>query len=95
MHWVFLILSLYSQVSQIPFISLYFKHFQAISALRFASALANVNEEKEGEKEKISHTLLHSHTARALCTDSEIMREKKRKREGKRYGQRMKKKEVH
>ncbi|MEE1184558.1 MAG: hypothetical protein UHX92_00605, partial [Acutalibacteraceae bacterium] len=34
-----------------PFISLYFKHFQAISALRFASALANVNEEKEGEKE--------------------------------------------
>ena len=35
-----------------PFISLYFKHFQAISALRFASALANVNEENEGEKEK-------------------------------------------
>ena len=46
-----------------------------------------MNEEKEGEKEKISHTLLHSHTARALCTDSEKMREKKRKREGKRYGQ--------
>ena len=40
-----------------------------------------MNEEKEGEKEKISHTLLHSHTARALCPDSEIMREKKRKRE--------------
>ena len=78
-----------------PFISLYFKHFQAISALRFASALATVNEEKEGEIEKISHILLHSHTARALCTDSEIMREKKRKREVKRYGQRMKKKEVH
>ena len=35
-----------------------------------------VNEEKEGEKEKISHTLLHSHTARALCPDSEKMREK-------------------
>ena len=54
-----------------------------------------MNEEKEGEKEKISHTLLHSHAARALCTDSEIVREKKRKRERKRYGQRMKKKEVH
>ena len=78
-----------------PFISLYFKHFQAISALRFASALANVNEEKERKRRNLSHTLLHSHAARALCTDSEIMREKKRKREVKRYGQRMKKKEVH
>ena len=95
MHWVFLILSLYSQVSQIPFISRYFRHFQAISALRFASALANVNEEKEGEKEKTRILKLSSHTARALCPDSEIMREKKRKRERKRYGQRMKKKEVH
>jgi hypothetical protein len=56
--------------------------------LRFASALANVNEEKEGEKEKISHTLLHSHTARALCPDSEKMREKRIERERKRYGQR-------
>ena len=36
-----------------------------------------MNEEKEGEKEKISHTLLHSHTARALCLDSEKMREKR------------------
>ena len=87
MHWVFLILSLYSQVSQIPFISLYFKAFQGVSALRFASALANVNEEKEGEKEKISHTLLHSHTARALCPNSEMMREKRKERERKRYGQ--------
>ena len=78
-----------------PFISLYFKHFQAISALRFASALANVNGEKERKRRNLSHTLLHSHTARALCPDSEIMREKKRKRERKRYGQRMKKKEVH
>ena len=77
MHWVFLILSLYSQVSQIPFISLYFKAFQGVSALRFASALANVNEEKEGEKEKISQFPISSHTARALCPDSEIMREKK------------------
>ena len=59
--------------------------------MRFASALANVNEDKEGEKEKISHTLLHSHTARALCHASEIMREKRIEREGKRYGQRMKK----
>jgi hypothetical protein len=46
-----------------------------------------MNEEKEGEKEKIAQTLLHSHTARALCPDSEKMREKKRKRERKRYGQ--------
>ena len=87
MLWVLPILSTYFFLFQNPFISLYFKHFQAISALRFASALANVNEEKEGEKKKISHTLLHSHTARALCTDSEIMREKKRERERKRYGQ--------
>ena len=84
MHWVFLILSLYSQVSQIPFISLYFKHFQAISALRFASALAPVNEEKEGEKETPRIRKLSSHTARALCTDSEIMREKRIERERKR-----------
>ena len=42
-----------------PFISLCFRPFQAISALRFASALANVNEEKEGEKEKISHISPH------------------------------------
>ena len=51
-----------------PFISLYFKHFQAISALRFASALATVNEEKERKRRNLSHTLLHSHTVRALCT---------------------------
>ena len=60
-----------------PFISLYFKAFQGVSALRFASALANVNEEKEGEKEKISQFPISSHTARALCPASEIMREKK------------------
>ncbi len=46
-----------------------------------------VNEEKERKKENPSHTLLHSHTARALCPDSEIMREKRIEREGKRYGQ--------
>ena len=70
-----------------PFLSLYFKVFPFVNALRFASALANVNEEKEGEKEKISHTLLHSHTARALCPNSEKMREKRKERERKRYGQ--------
>ena len=46
-----------------------------------------MNEEKEGEKEKISHTLLHSHTARALCPNSEMMREKRKERERKRNGQ--------
>ena len=71
----------------IPFISLNFRTFQGVSALRFASALANVNEEKERKRRNLSHTLLHSHTARALCTDSEIMREKRIEREGKRYGQ--------
>ena len=71
----------------IPFISLNFRTFQGVSALRFASALATVNEEKERKRRNLSHTLLHSHTARALCTDSDKMREKKRKREGKRYGQ--------
>ena len=35
-----------------PFISLYFRPFQAISALRFASALANVNEDKKEKKRK-------------------------------------------
>ncbi len=34
-----------------PFISLYFGHFQGVSALRFASALATVNEEKERKRE--------------------------------------------
>ena len=47
-----------------------------------------MNEEKEGEKEKISQFPISSHTARALCTDSEIMREKRIEREGKRCGQR-------
>ena len=45
-----------SHVPSIPFISRYFKAFQGVSALRLASALATVNEEKEGEKEKISHS---------------------------------------
>ena len=60
-----------------PFLSLYFKVFQCANALRFASALAPVNEEKEGEKEKPRIRKLSSHTVRALCPDSEIMREKK------------------
>ena len=61
----------------IPFISPYFRTFQGVSALRFASALATVNEEKEGEKEKILQFPISSHIARALCPDSEIMREKR------------------
>ena len=70
-----------------PFLSLYFSHFQVISALRFASALAPVNEEKEGEKEKPRIRKLSSHTVRALCPNSEKMREKRKERERKRYGQ--------
>ena len=58
-----------------------------MSALVTHKLITVMNEEKEGEKEKISHTLLHSHTARALCTDSDKMREKRIEREGKRYGQ--------
>ena len=87
MHWVFLILSNYSRVSQIllfPFIS---SIFPFVNALRFASALANVNEEKEGEKEKPRIRKLSSHTVRALCPNSEKMREKRKERERKRYGQ--------
>ena len=34
-----------------PFISLYFRHFQGFSALRFDSALATVNDEKERKRE--------------------------------------------
>ena len=45
--------------------------------MRVASALATVNEKKERKRRNLSHTLLHSHTARARCPDSEIMREKK------------------
>ncbi len=71
-----------------PFLSLYFRHFQGVSALRFASALATVHEEKERKREEPSHILLHSHTARALCPDSVIMREKRKERGIKRYGQR-------
>ena len=78
-----------------PFLSLYFKVFQCVNALRFASALAKVNEEKEGEKEKPRIRKLSSHTVRALCPNFETMREKRKERERKRYGQRMKKKEVH
>ena len=70
-----------------PFLSLYFKVFQCVNALRIASALATVNEEKEGEKEKPRIRKLSSHTARALCPNSEKMREKRKERERKRYGQ--------
>ena len=79
MHWVFLILSIYFNLSQIPFISLYFRHFQGVSALRVASALATVNEKKERKRRNLSHTLLHSHTVRALCPDSEKNERKKEK----------------
>ena len=44
--------------------------------MRFASALAPVNEEKEGEKEKPRIRKLSSHTVRALCPNSEMMRKK-------------------
>ena len=80
----------YSQLSHfpsIPFISAYFKAFQGVSALRFVSALATVNEEEERKREENSQFPISSHTARALCPDSEKMREKKIEREGKRYGQ--------
>ena len=92
MHWVFLILSNYSRVSQIllfPFIS---SIFPFVNALRFASALATVNEEKEGENEKPRIRKLSSHTVRALCPNSEMMREKRKERERKRYGQNWEKK---
>ena len=70
-----------------PFLSLYFKVFQCVNALRIASALATVNEEKEGEKETPRIRKLSSHTVRALCPNSEKMREKRKERERKRYGQ--------
>ena len=70
-----------------PFISPYFKHFPFVNALRFASALAKVNEEKEGENEKPRIRKLSSHTVRALCPNSEKMREKRKERERKRNGQ--------
>ena len=79
--------------SSYPFLSPYFKHFPFVNALRFASALAKVNEEKEGEKEKPRIRKLSSHSVRALCPNSEKMREKRKERERKRYGQRMKEKE--
>mgnify|MGYP003448060026 CR=1 FL=1 len=87
MHWVFLILSLYSQVSQIPLFPYIPSLFSVTGALVTHKLITVMNEEKEGEKEKISHTLLHSHTARALCPDSEKMREKRKERERKRNGQ--------
>ena len=39
-----------------PFLSLYFKVFQCVNALRFASALATENGEKERKREELSHT---------------------------------------
>ena len=87
MLWVLPILSTYFFLFQNPFISLYFGNFQCFSALRFASALATVNEEKEGENEKPRIRKLSSHTVRALCPNSEKMREKRKERERKRYEQ--------
>ena len=46
-----------------------------------------MNEEKEGEKEKTRILKLSSHTVRALCPNSEKMREKRKERERKRNGQ--------
>ena len=66
-----------------PFLSLYFKVFQCANALSYASALAPVNEEKVGEKEKPRIRKLSSHTVRALCPNSEMMREKRKERERK------------
>ena len=92
MHWVFLILSIYSRVAHIPFFPRISSIFPFVNALRFASALATVNEEKEGEKEKPRIRKLSSHTVRALCPNSEWMREKRKERERKRYGQNWEKK---
>lgn len=81
----------YSQLSHflsIPFISPYFKHFQCFSALRFASALATVNGEKERKREgKTRNSQLVLILSEHSAPYSEKMREKKRKRERKRYGQ--------
>ena len=92
MHWVFLILSNYSRVAHIPFFPRISSIFPFVNALRFASALAKVNEEKEGEKEKPRIRKLSSHTVRALCPNSEKMREKRIERERKRNGQNWEKK---
>ena len=58
-----------------------------MSALVTHKLITVTNEEKEGEKEKPRIRKLSSHTARALCPDSEKMREKRIERERKRYGQ--------
>ena len=95
MLWVFLILSHYSQVSQIPLFPYIPSLFSVTGALVTHKLITVMNEEKEGEKEKISQFPISSHTVRVLRPDSKKMREKRIERERKRYGQRMKKKEVH
>ena len=57
MHGVLPILSTYFFLFQIPFISLYFRHFQGVSALRFASALAT---RERGKREKKKESLAYS-----------------------------------
>lgn len=61
--------------------------------MRVASALATVNGEKERKRRNLSHTLLLSHTARALCPDSERMREKKDRARKKKVRAEMREKE--
>ena len=87
MHWVFLFLSNYLTFLQPLLFPRISSIFPFVNALRFAGALATVNEEKEGEKEKPRIRKLSSHTVRALCPNSEMMREKRKERERKRNGQ--------
>ena len=87
MLWVFLIISQYFIFLQSLLFPLISGLFRVLVHWDLLVHWQPVNEEKERKRRNLSHTLLHSHTARALCTDSEIMREKKREREGKRYGQ--------
>ena len=87
MHWVFLILSNYLTFLQtllFPFIS---GLFTVISLWISSAPITVIREGKREKKWETRNLKLSSHTVRALCPNSEMMREKRKERERKRYGQ--------
>ena len=92
MHWVFLILSNYLTFLQtllFPFIS---GLFTVISLWISSAPITVIREGKREKKWETRNLKLSSHTVRALCPNSEMMREKRKERERKRYGQNWEKK---
>ena len=92
MHWVFLILSIYLTFLQTLFFPFISGLFTVISLWISSAPITVIREGKREKKWETRNLKLSSHTVRALCPNSEKMREKRKERERKRYGQNWEKK---